>query len=542
MKQFDLTGRSLRRPECLRTRGWRRIEEAVLLGRGSLVLLVLVILITGLPAVAGAKAIRGDGGRGPGASHDRSFGHWTATFSGTLDYEWSEPATEPTCSPQGDGSVRATFSGQLGSFEIGTVDLGGGLTNFGLTNNTTQVNGHATLTDNRKIIPPPWGCGSYTIDKSGCGTRGISPSTFYLDTTYYTQQPQHMTMSVAVLNAFANAACYRAGMLDFDDFPGQPPYAYLMGPQLTAAMFERRQAFAVTATDIHQHTPGTHTTRRSVTIKFTPEGSQLKGDELGAPHATLLDTTVWRATLYPPWATAKSYTWEMKPSSESRWTDLGTTAHPTYKITYRLAGNFKLRVWFNGASAGGVPRRLVSPVRPVEVRFPSWDDIVANKDVAHFTRNAWARTLDLATGPPPASTPNWRQEVGFWISLRTCSGTYGHTTMREGPRTGPNDRAKINIGPRPADTTNRPDPVKGCYTYMVASFHTHTPTTFLSRGRGVGPSKEDQDFNNRWKVPGVVYDYIASPPGSKNIPPRHPKNSKAKPYHAGLFRRPTLQT
>lgn len=71
----------------------------------KLVPLVLVILIAALPAAAGAETI------------DRSFGNWTATFSGTFDYEWSEPDPEP-CYLNGDGSVRARFSGRLGEFEI----------------------------------------------------------------------------------------------------------------------------------------------------------------------------------------------------------------------------------------------------------------------------------------------------------------------------------------------------------------------------------------------------------------------------------------
>ncbi len=306
------------------------------------------------------------------------------------------------------------------------------------------------------------------------------------------------------------------------------------GGTIGAGSFPLSMVGAQTITvSLTQHTSnGIYTWDGSGTLTLHRVDTVLKGDELAAPHATLLGTDVWRATLHNPRATAKSYRWEMKPSSGGGWTTLDTTKSSTYKITYRLAGNFKLRVWFIGASAGGPPKDLVSPVRPVEVRFPSWDDIVADKEVAKFTRAAWAHTLVLATR-------KWRQEVGFWISLRTCSGTYGHTTRIEGPRAGPKDRARIILGPRPADTTSKPDPVKGCYTYMVAAFHTHTPTTFLSRGRKVGPSPEDRQVNIGRKMPAVILDYIASPPGSGHIPAGWPKPKPAKPYWAGFFRRPT---
>src|SRR3954451_6126547 len=107
----------------------------------KLVLLALVILITALPAAARGETVR------------RSFGNWKATFSGTFDYKWSEPAQEP-CVPNGDGSIRARFSGRLGLFEINYVRAGA-FRVFGLLNNTTRVTGGATVTDNRTINPPP---------------------------------------------------------------------------------------------------------------------------------------------------------------------------------------------------------------------------------------------------------------------------------------------------------------------------------------------------------------------------------------------------
>ncbi len=209
----------------------------------KLVPVVLVVLIAALPTSAGATT--------PASSPSSSFGDWTATFSGRFDYEWSEPNPEP-CDPNGDGSVGAAFSGRLGEFNISYVGFSG-YEGFGVTNNTTQVSGYATVTDNRRINPPPPGqgtCGSATIDKSGCGQRGFDHAEFSLDsTTSQDRPPLHLTMELGgMLNAFAGAECYRGLMEDFSFFPGNSPsdsdtgawgetYGALVGPRLTMAMF-----------------------------------------------------------------------------------------------------------------------------------------------------------------------------------------------------------------------------------------------------------------------------------------------------------------
>ena len=279
---------------------------------------------------------------------------------------------------------------------------------------------------------------------------------------------------------------------------------------------------------------GTKTSTASGTLTLHRVDTPLKGDELAAPHATLLETKVWRATLNNPRATAKSYTWQMKPSSASRWTTLDTTKDPTYKITYRLAGNFDRRVFFNGASAGGPPVDLVSPVRPVEVRFPTWNEIATNQAVRADTQEAWRITLRLATD-------RFRQEVGYWITLNACSATYDHTPLLKGPPV-KNDRdGEIRLGRRPADDMKNPDPVKGCAIYPVASFHTHTPTTYrtVPTRRRIGPSPEDQQADIDDQVPGIVFDYLPHPPKGKTIPNGYPKHEPAIRWRSGLPVRPT---
>ena len=128
----------------------------------KLVPVVLVVLIAALPASAGATTpassppLRSATGR----RHSRG----RSTTSGAS-------RTRSRATPTATGPSAPAFSGRLGEFEIGYVGFSG-YEGFGVTNNTTQVSGYATVTDNRRINPPPPGqgtCGPATIDKSGCG-------------------------------------------------------------------------------------------------------------------------------------------------------------------------------------------------------------------------------------------------------------------------------------------------------------------------------------------------------------------------------------
>ena len=182
------------------------------------------------------------------------------------------------------------------------------------------------------------------------------------------------------------------------------------------------------------------------------------------------------------------------------------------------------------------PRRFVTPTITREVKFPTWAEIVSSQSVDAFADAAWARTLSLAN-------PQTRQEIGFWITLDTCTATYGHTAPILGPPVASPDTGQVNIGRRPADIPASPPPAKGCATYAVASFHTHTPTTYrvpVTSSRRVGPSQHDENADRHDKVPGVVYDYYEAPPqGSGRIPFGYPLNAQAKRYQSGLLRRPT---
>ena len=171
---------------------------------------------------------------------------------------------------------------------------------------------------------------------------------------------------------------------------------------------------------------------------------------------------------------------------------------------------------------------------PRGVRFPRWHEIATAHSVRTFTEEAWRITLRIASKLK-------RQELGFWINLNTCTLTYGHGPTILGPAVGPGDDGSVILGRRPADTPSNPGPVKGCATYPVASFHTHTPTKFrtVPNRRKVGPSTEDQNADKQDKVPGIVFDYIAYPRGGRTIPNGYEKQNPAIRYRSGLPVRPT---
>jgi hypothetical protein len=158
-------------------------------------------------------------------------------------------------------------------------------------------------------------------------------------------------------------------------------------------------------------------------------------------------------------------------------------------------------------------------------KFPSYSAIVADADVQSATDAAWSSTK-------AATTATARREEGFWIRLNTKDGKYEFAGHFTGTPVGPAVGAAATPTAKPADTPDTAGP-----TYTVGLFHTHTPTTFRTVGRGVGPSSADESFHNSNDVVGVVYDYVESPAGSGNIPAGHPLASPATRYHSGPDRR-----
>jgi hypothetical protein len=198
-------------------------------------------------------------------------------------------------------------------------------------------------------------------------------------------------------------------------------------------------------------------TRRELRITFRPV--ELRFEALSSSPLTVLHRGGFTGRFFPPWATARSYTWQMKRAHQSQWTTLGT-------------------------------RRL-------EVRFPSASQILADQNVNSFIQDAWTRTLLHAT-------MQTRREFGFWISLDTChrprgGRRYNRTTpMLRGRLVGPTDDASVRLGPRPPDDPPNPPAAIGCAEYQIANLHTHTPTTYREPPGASGHPKEK---------PAILYQY-----------------------------------
>jgi hypothetical protein len=178
-----------------------------------------------------------------------------------------------------------------------------------------------------------------------------------------------------------------------------------------------------------------------------------------------------------------------------------------------------------GETAGPRLRSGLALSRCGKSKFPSFSEIVADADVQTATDAAWASTK-------AATSAASRREEGFWIRLNTKDTKYEFAGHFTGTPVGPAVGAAATPSAKPADT---PDPAGP--TYTVGLFHTHTPTTFRTVGRGVGPSNADDSFHNSNDVVGVVYDYVESPAGSGNIPAGHPLGSAAMRYPSGPNRR-----
>ena len=219
--------------------------------------------------------------------------------------------------------------------------------------------------------------------------------------------------------------------------------------------------------------------------------------------------------------TVDSYAIERRRETGTTWNLIFASQRVTE--TQRLPGFFRAR---GATTIEGI--RIHTTDVPYEVRFPTFTEIATNKAVRDATKAAWESTL-------AATTPTTRQEKGFWIILNTATGNYVFTPTVDGPLLGPDDRGSVDLSP------SRPKEDGAVYT--VASFHTHTPMTYLRnqprKCRTVGPSPDDNELNKAHDVIGIVYDYKAvtrCPDGTLGIPGEHPLRAKALLYESGEFR------
>lgn len=149
--------------------------------------------------------------------------------------------------------------------------------------------------------------------------------------------------------------------------------------------------------------------------------------------------------------------------------------------------------------------------------FPTYAQITGDATVTTAMDAAWTATK-------AATTRTSRREQGFWIKYDTASSSYTCSPTFTGPSVGPGETGAADPGSKPADSGT---------IFTVGLFHTHTPTTYRTGTRGVGPSSADNRFHNSNSVVGVIYDYVESPAGSGTIPGGHPLDSAATRYHSG---------
>ena len=205
--------------------------------------------------------------------------------------------------------------------------------------------------------------------------------------------------------------------------------------------------------------------------------------------------------------------------------------------TARIAGLFFVRA-IAETSNGRIIR--TNPFRIV-VQFPSEDEMIADSTIATLATNVWNEMLGIFT-------PTSRCEIGCWIQLDTAMDTYLFTTNRIGPPAENNIASTVDLQPLDPDFPDYPNLTHGSAIYTVASFHVHTPATYITPSNcPVGPSGQDQDVSIQFSRPGLLGDYEATLPPvapglNGRIPSGHPANAAWQLYSTEVLPRRPLST
>lgn len=231
----------------------------------------------------------------------------------------------------------------------------------------------------------------------------------------------------------------------------------------------------------------------------------------------------------PRGATVTASSIRIRRLGETNWYELASS-EVVNPWTARIAGFFELqgKLTVDGQDA-------YTPIRGLEVQFPSYDEIWADPAFVDLANARWRSILRN-------TVETNRFEQGFWVKLDTETEAYFHDEVKRGPGVSGNQGAFVELGPRPLDDPVNPSPLAPRTVYTVASFHGHTPTTYRVGGRFIGPSEGDVSADSINQTPGIVYDYVEWRIGTGFIPEGWPKFSPAKLYKTpGLIRRPTPQ-
>lgn len=263
---------------------------------------------------------------------------------------------------------------------------------------------------------------------------------------------------------------------------------------------------------------------------------------LDRPGATLGQAIGYRVTSTTGDAPSKAGL-EIRPEGSATWIPLRDRDIARGRFVARRAGRVDVR-----ATAIIAGRRVASNVVSAQILFPTGTEIVADRGAKALFDATWRQTRDYAEnarGKPESLGavtiyPRSRfREFGFWLLLDTATGSYKAARPRLGSVPFPPDAkdVEIPITSRPKD---RVAPGGASAVYVVALFHTHTPTRYAYNGHEAGPSPVDVDVTRTNDVANIVYDYVgAYDPafGTTIVRPGLPLNAPARIYAGGDRRR-----
>lgn len=128
-------------------------------------------------------------------------------------------------------------------------------------------------------------------------------------------------------------------------------------------------------------------------------------------------------------------------------------------------------------------------------KYPTVDEIKSNSTVKAAMESAWDMMKNNASS-------SGRKEYGFFIYYDMDKKTYWCGSMIEGGNVSgcEGTNASINLGIPEEDLR------------LCAFFHCHTTLEYCppTVSRSTGPSGSDENYANKWGIPGILYDYSVS--------------------------------
>ena len=233
-------------------------------------------------------------------------------------------------------------------------------------------------------------------------------------------------------------------------------------------------------------------------------------------NLTLLETNTLSVTVLPSSLVVSNYVFEIsRTNTPLTWYQWYQDENNVFTNIARTAGNFKVR-----ASAYVNGEKSYSDTEHLEVQFPTTTDMMNNMPLRTIFDGLWTETKNDATNKV------FRREHGCHIILDSATGQYGITNHVTGPWVTDNETASVGYAPRPDDIPATPNPTNTAI-YLIGTFHTHTPTTYRTGGRLVGPSAGDRTNAVTRQLPNFAYDYTS---GIGRIPAGHPLDAPADIY------------